>query len=252
MLQGPSEKILAIGPYGAGKSYAWLSIALWAQRTGSDAQFYVISTDDATSRATSSQEFGQLRNLHDYPCFVWPDFKQASVEIRSVIRPQDWLIVDLLDPAWEAVQAYFIEQVFNENIEDYFLQARKETKSGKGTMKTLDGWKDWSIINRLYKAWVNPLFLQTKVNIYATAKVEQVSSDTDDKETRLIFGPYGVKPKGQKETGNLFHSILLFNYPKAGKYYLTTIRDRQRPVFEKLPLTNFVTQYLVKVGGWRM
>lgn len=252
MLGGSSEKILAIGPYGAGKSYAWLSIALWAQRTQSDAQFYVISTDDATNRALSSAEFSALTNIHDYPCFVWTDFKQASAAIRPMIRPQDWLVIDLLDPAWEAVQAYFVEQVFNEDIEDYFLQARKETKGAKGNFKALDGWKDWPVINRLYKGWANPLFLQTKANIYATAKAEPVSADTDDKETRLLFGPYGVKPKGQKETGNLFHSILLFTYPKAGEYYLTTIRDRQRAVVEKLPLSNFVVQYLVKLAGWHL
>ena len=43
--KGVQDRILAFGVEGTGKSEAWISIAVEAERTGSDAQFYVVDTD---------------------------------------------------------------------------------------------------------------------------------------------------------------------------------------------------------------
>ena len=47
---GTIERIALMGGPGGGKTRAWLSIADFARKTKSDAQFYVIDTDFAAER----------------------------------------------------------------------------------------------------------------------------------------------------------------------------------------------------------
>ena len=92
------ERILAFGVEGTGKSEAWISVAVEAERTNSDATFYVIDTDG--SAVVSLLAHPELTNIRIYQAsdpdgfFYHPDGKvtehgtwwEAYVEASKTIR----------------------------------------------------------------------------------------------------------------------------------------------------------------------
>lgn len=262
MLRPPAERlterILLFGPAGSGKSTAAATIASLAQKTKSDARFHVIDTDLAWDRMLF-EGYQDLSNVDVHVALDWPEYRESLAKIRSVAKPQDWVVVDLVSNAWETVQSYFTEQVFDRDIGDYFLQVRKELKAGKKSLEAFSGWVDWSVINAMYKTWANDLLFKTRANVLCTAKMAKVYAEQDDKATRMLFGPHGVKPEGQKALAYQFHTVLLTGEQKIGagdeavsQWTLTTVKDRERERLTKTPVRNFALDYLKRVGGWKL
>lgn len=248
MLAPPSpltrERILAIGSPGSGKTTAWLSIAFWAQATGSDAQFYVLDTDFAARHMLlSSPKYGDLTNVHVYEAIEWEQYTAAIADILPKMRPQDWLVVDFMGSAWDAVQEWYVAQVFKDDIGSFFMQARK------GGGEALDGWRDWGVINRVYKQFANDVLFKCPGQLFTTA-VAEAMRDTDDRAMRSVFGPHGVRPRGQKHLAHGVHTVLLLMAPKAGEVMITTVKDRERAPLNAAKLNDFAVDYLVNVAGW--
>lgn len=242
------ERILTFGPAGSGKTTAWLDIAKWSARTNSPAKFYVLDTDFAVERMlTTYPEI--VPNVEVYSGYDWNDYIKFQKHVLTHAKAGDWVIIDFIGSAWDAVQQYFTEQVFKQDIGTYFLQARKEGQ------KALEGWTDWSVINPLYKQWVNPLLFKGRFHVYATAKSDELSSDkkpTESKDIRSMFLPYSVKPKGQKDLPYPFHTLLLTGRDARGTRTLTTVKDRERTEVKGLVLNSFTVDYLKGIGGWEL
>jgi AAA domain-containing protein len=248
------ERILAIGPAGSGKTTNWLDIARWHARTKSPAKFHVGDTDFAVDRMLSGYPEVipsiNLTNLYD-----WPDYVSFMKTVTTQATPDDWVIVDFIGSAWQAVQQHYTEQVFHKEMGDYFLQARKELDKKASSLNALEGWTDWSVINALYRQWVNPLLFRGRYHVYATAKSDQLSSDkkpTEDAQTRSLFLPYGIKPAGQKDLPYQFHTLLITGRDGRGTRTLTTVKDREREEVKGLEVKSFTVDYLKKIAGWEM
>ena len=70
-----------------------------------------------------------------------------------------------------------------------------------------------------------------------------------NKEIKELFGPYGLKPAGQKALGYQPDTVLLLAHAREG-YYITTIKDRGgRKYFDRARLHNLALQY-GKTAGW--
>lgn len=249
---GISERILVMGGWGQGKTYDWLSIARLAKQTGSEAKFYVLDTDNAVGHMLA-MEFEGLAvesggNVVLYPCFDWRMLTKALDEILTKMRPADWLVVDLISPTWDWVQEFFTEEVFAKDLDQYFLEARKANKQSGGGF---EGWKDWPVINGLYKSFQNKL-LRVPGHLYATASVDIINNETVDKDIKIAFGPHGVKPKGQKHTPHFFHTVLWKNSARQGEWRIITIKDRGREMLAGQPVANFAVTYLKNVAGWTL
>jgi len=281
------ERILSMGITGAGKSYQWLKLAEVLLPTG--ARFRCVDTDNAIDYMLSTQ-FPHLKpenkgNVYVQNVFEWPEYiiaikwlqrkpippddlelltPDALNDYKSApVKENDWSIVDMADTPWRTVQSYFTEEVFGEGMGEYFLQVRKEiaqgirrTKKGKEPQSTisegLDGWKDWSVINKLYDEWILPLIWRIKTNVYATTKVEPLQKDEKNPEILNLFGDLGVKPAGQKNLGHQMHTIFLF-LPGRDRWLITTVKDRAgRSYFNKTLLTSLHKQYLCVKAGWPM
>lgn len=255
------ERVLAFGPPGSSKSYQWLRLARWLKKK--DAQFYVIDTEDAIPRMLQ-EEFPDLDadnggNVHVYPVFDWPDYMGAQQEIRKLAEEGDWIIIDMADEPWKAVQNYFINEVFQKDIADYFLEARKQLaargdKTDKGktakNLQVMKGWLDWPVINKIYDSFMLPLIYQTKAHLYMTAKANSVSSD-DDKGTREIYGSFGVRPAGQKNLAHQVHTEFLFQLGSDFESWeITTVKDRGRKYFDHRSLLDLAKQYYMQVVKW--
>jgi hypothetical protein len=255
------ERILVMGSPGTGKSWNWLKMAEELPHS----RFRCLDTDNAIPYMLETQ-FPHLKaenggNVEVYPAFDFPEYREGLGWVLDRATDIDWTIVDMADNAWSSVQRYFVTEVFQENMGDYFLEARKKLREVEKTpksMKTpksimpevLRGWLDWPVVNKLYDDWILPLIFRLRGHLYVATKIQALSSE-DDQVTRELFGIFGVRPSGQKHLGHQMHSIFLFNKGSDG-WYITTVKDRaNRPYFERVRLESFYYQYLVAKAGWK-
>jgi DNA polymerase III delta prime subunit len=250
---GRREKLMLMGPPGTGKTSAWLNIAKWAHATGSPSKFYVLDTDNALDAFLepggqyADLDWRKGGNVEWQHTYEWEEYDAALKVFQPKLTHDDWLIVDFISPAWDAVQGYYVAEVFKSGIDDYFLNARKLAKGGN----PLDGWTDWSVINRLYKKWMNELLHRTPGHKFFTAEVEGLR-DTDDKGIKATYGAYGVRPRGQKQLGHQTHTTLLCAVDRSGDRVITTIKDRERLTLERKVFKEFAVDYLATVAGWQL
>lgn len=240
------ERILSYGPEGGGKTTAWLSIAKWAEATGSDAQFYVLDTDYAVEHMIESPEWPSDR-IHVWNAIEWEEYDAAIDEILPKLRRQDWVVSDFVGTAWEAVQDWYVRKIYHTNIDDFFMEARANAKSGN----PLDGWKDWSVINRVYKSWINKVVFRNDAQVFLTAQGEGVR-DTDSRQLKATFGRVGIRPRAQKQIGHQAHSILLMQALRPNEPTITTVKDRGRVSLDSHRFSDFTLDYLVPVAGWML
>lgn len=250
------ERILSVGPAGSGKTTNWLNILRWLIRTHSDTHFYVLDSDFAVPRMlTTYPECVPYITL--FNGYEWTDYTSFLKEVSQKARPlQDWVVVDFIGSAWQCVQQYYVEQVFKQEIGDYFLQVRKTLKKDASALGALEGWVDWQVINPLYRKWAQPLLFKGQYHLYCTAKSTPLSSDRkplEDSQTRILFERYKVKPEGQKTLPFQFHTILLSAFtPRSNARTITTVKDRERQEISGLVVSNFAIDYLKNIASWQV
>lgn len=286
LMRRPLERMLSMGITGSGKSYQWLKMAKRLKLIG--AKFRVVDTDNDIDYMLRT-EFPELLpenggNVYVCPAYDWPEYQKAvrwiqqqkltpeqlgsmdsylQFAYRVPVKPIDWVVVDKSNNAWKTVQDYFVGEVFGEDTGEYFLEIRKKLwaagdigKSGKKATSTilegLDGWKDWSVINKLYGDWINPIVYRVKCHVYATADVDSLDKNEKDPEIISLYGDLRIKATGQKAIGGQMHTLLLF-IPGKDRWLVTTVKDRaNRVYFDKTPLRDLYTQYLFAKAGWPM
>ncbi len=104
------------------------------------------------------------------------------------------------------------------------------------------------VINRLYEDFIFPLVYRSIAHLYMASSAQPVSEE-DTKEIRELYGPYGLRPAGQKALAYQPDTVLLLSHARDG-YYMTTIKDRGgRKYFDHQRLHNLALQY-GKAAGW--
>lgn len=245
------ERILLYGGPGSSKTTSWFDIAKMYQLTGTPGTFYVLDTDATTSRMYQST-YTHLTNLVLNTAFDWPEYRRYLSEYYSKAQPNDWIIVDQISSAWSTVQRYFTNEIFHQDMGDYFLAARKAMSAGDKKLETFQGWTDWTVINAMYHDWLQPILLRPRCHVLATAIADPVAEKTDEKASLQLFGGFGYKPGGQKHLGYQFHSVLLLSYDPRFKWTMQTPKDRERAIMQGTPNRSFTRDYLMSVAGWRM
>ena len=245
------ERILAMGGTGAGKTSGWLSIAYWAHKTKSPAHFYVIDSDAAAARMLVGPKYAELGNVTVYNAFEWPEIVAATNEIMPKVTADDWVVVDFMGPCWDAVQAWYVSEIYGaSDMGEYFMDIRRAKAKGQ-TAQELEGWKDYGVINPVYKRWFNQLVHSSPAHLYTTATVAGLQ-ERDDKGVKAIFQAFGIRPVGQKHLAFNMHTVLLFAMTKSDEWRVTSVKDRERELLVNQPITDFTRDYLVKVAGWKM
>lgn len=247
---GPRERILLMGGWGTGKSTAAVDIITMARKTHSDAIMYVVDTTYEAAR-----NFHEVEGVEIYHVETWDEYLAAIKEIRGKGRPQDWLVVDRIDVVWDMAQAGYSEAAFGKEIDEWFVQFRKD--GGAGHAFSGDYGTHWGTIKRMYGAFVTEL-MRFPGHAVVMAKAEPVMEPNregkggDSSEVRGVYGKYGVRPGGEKNLGFLFHTTLWLNEPRKGEWTFTTIRDRGRVQVVNKKMEGFTVSYLVGVAGWKL
>ena len=264
-LQRSTERLLVFGGGGVGKSKQFLDIA----RRVTDTRFYALDLDVSPTYDrlletiyTDVDESGRFTVAEIDPnewSPVIPQITQWTADAHEWIAANPgknlpWLSVDPISPTWPAAAAWFSERVIGKDRGEWLLEMRQKYPDRKQMGKAIQDTMDYSVINSeyfpLYTALVN-----WPGHLYLTAEQDKIG-EQDSKETQRDYGPYGVKPKGQKKLGHIT-STVLWNTKVRGPlgdsmWCMTTVKDRGRQEIIEAPVGDFAMDYLVKVAGWKM
>jgi len=247
------ERILVYGKEGAGKTNNWMSIA----EAYPEVPFFCADTDDSVQRLLETQ-YEDIKNIEYVATSDWATLDRTiDAFIAKIIaynaahppkRKEDypWLIVDFSDTTWDMVQTYFIEQVFSKDADQYFIEKRKSIAPGAKQGNTFEGWIDWPVINKIFQQlWTKISTGNAPFHLYITAKSKQPESI----EEQTLYRHLKAAPVGEKRMPHRVHSVLLSTVDQNG-WYLSSAKDRGRPLLRNALNRNFAITYLMRVAGW--
>jgi len=275
------ERILVAGAPGTGKTYSWACIA----RSCPKNKFYVIDPDDGVRRVLyevnedGERTFPDLSNIEYYFTPRWYTDGSANLgkvqtlqdkEIKAyqsgiadawkVIKPKlkegDWIVVEHLGNVWARVQDGFADEVFDKDIGQYFLEKRKTLKGGAKRLDALEGWTDWSVINKLHNEdFLVPVCFENPAHVYmSTSFTTTQPGIKEDQEVKAFYGGTDIRLEGQKHTPFRAQTILIFKATggRDSRRFLcnTFLKDRGRAWMVEQEITDFYFDYLVMMAGW--
>lgn len=254
----PRERILCFGTGGTGKSTGILEIA----RLCPDDTFYVADSEISNYDRLLATAFTDVENVEVTPCTEWQEWVDFVAKTNAAMSRDDWMVIDMITPLWDAVQGWFIDKVHGSDIEDFFIEKRiaqqkvrdsakkgddAANKRGFSAINGEDG--DWQVINKQIFRLYNDM-MKCPGHWYWTAEQDKISKE-DDKEVKAAYGAYGIKPKGQKKMPHVPMTSIWLTKSRVGAWAMTTIKDRGRTEVEDEPVENFARDYLMEIAGWK-
>ncbi len=264
------ERILVYGSFKLGKSTCWLDIADNYHRAGNpnDVKFYVIDTDFGVAKMLD-EGYGHLESMMTvYTPNDFSELLSASKEISKAAGQGDWIVIDMLSYPWAMAQEYYIEGVFGDEPENYFIQMRKEVVAKAGKDKRSFGGvegTDWTFITKVYKRFEFPLSMRSNANIFAVCEEKKLDADrgATTEQLKQYKNVNRMMPAGQKGIGHRFDTILRMTMRANGQRELTVAGDRgmnRGKVWDdrgsntikigSKKRDGFAHAYLVEIAGW--
>lgn len=239
------ERILLMGPAGTGKSWAAFDVAKQVVEAGH--RVYVLDNDFSFERMAETQQL-DTDSFEHYDVFAddWTAHITALEKAVADAGRDDLLIIDSITPLWQAAQDWYADEVFGKSLDEFFLETRKAAGNGQA----FDGWKDWGVINKVYGKLYR-LMNRFPGHVILTAEIDTLA-DTEDKDTRSLYGSHRVKPRGQKSLGHRVNTILLTAKSRQGDFSMSTVKDRGREDdrMDGEEYTSFFNSYFVARAGW--
>lgn len=265
------ERLVLFGMEGVGKTSAAWQIAL---RTNAKTIWYV-ETDNTADEFAESEQYADVGireewvnrqrdttyyNNSDGRVVLlrvrsWEEYVWAMEKAFKEAERDDWIVIDNQSNMWTGVQDWYVVNAYGKSSADFALEVRKKqiANNEKGTVSQ-EQFTDWGAINPQYNEHVRRYILNPPCHILMLAMQKPLDDKERDKEAKATFGPYGVKPVGQKAIGQDARTVLLLTKDKrfsSEKYLLTSCKDREREKLDAAEWGDFVGDYLVKVGKWK-
>lgn len=279
------ERILVAGAPGTGKTFGWACLA----RALPQHKFHIIDPDDGVRRVlyevdeeTKERVFPDLSNIVYYFTPKWYANgvenvgKSASIIklndpglesyqtgvadawkiIQPKVKPEDWIVVEHLGNLWARVQDGFADEVFEKDIGQYFLEKRKAMKQGAKKLEALEGWTDWSVINKLHNDdFIVSICFESPAHVYMTTAFSIVEPRArEEAQLKAFYGETSIRLEGQKHNPFRAQTILMFKASgsqDSRNFHMNTfLKDRGRPWAVEAELTDLYYDYLVLIAGW--
>lgn len=261
------ERTMLFGPPKVGKSHQYLNIAKWHQQMGSDAKFYVLSSDTSYEVLLMNEEFCDLENVDYVDVVTFQDWIDGARKFNAKMRGHDWLCADLMDHAWGAVQdeyARALAKQSGKDLED--IGDLWATTGASDSTYPISGW-EWGMPNGRYRVLANNYLLRCPGHLMVIAGVKELTKDSgsgssgEKPKTKEMFGHLGVKPSGQKEDPWRYHSIIYVDSDGDKRQKMATAGERfgrRRRLGKVLsnglvrpePIEDFFLNYYVEIGQW--
>lgn len=251
------ERILAMGGPGAGKTTAWVKWAQWYRKRNEEGKFFVIDTDATTERSLSGDS-SWVENVEVVEPWGWDEYLATVRDFRkkAVRERNDVLVIDSVDKVWDEAQSGFTDKCFGKGIDEWFVEFRRDSEKGGSPFAGEYG-VNWQVINKMYAAFMMEV-ARFPGHVYCTTPAVPVKIDTkgsgkgDSKEIVNLYGRLGFRPQGQKNLSHQFHTVLLMSDAGKGDWRMQTAKDREREMMGGVEVGDWVVNYLVKVGGWKL
>lgn len=233
------EQILVYGAAGTGKSKDYLEI----YDACTDARFFGLETDpNAMARMFSNRDTDRITfyTAQDYEQCV-----RAVQRIKKSIKPGDWFIIDMITQIWPWALYFWIHKRLHVPKDDLALWIPDDPK-----------WRpNWSEVNSVYLNLMTLIF-GTGAHIFAVAEEDKTTTEggwQDSDDVLATFQSEGYKPRGQKRTPHLFHTVL--HHIKVGnQYFINCPKEREGRECDwarhKMTGLSFFDEYMVGVAEW--
>lgn len=247
-----SERFLLFGGGGVGKTNTALNIA---SHMSGDAHMRVIDCDYSGSyeRALAT-DFVDCQDrvtvMETEP--EWDAFIDAVTKAVADGNPEeDWLTIDPVGGSYDWVQEWVLEQVHGGDLVHMLMQLKRDNPDSKAYAAARSDLMNWELVKKEYsKLWRQ--IQKWKGHLILVAEAKEISYREDDSEVKMLFGPLGFMPAGQKNLKHVASTTLFMDHPKRGQWRVTTVKDRNREELDREPIDDFGIDYLVGVAGWEM
>lgn len=256
MLQPTSrrlERILLMGPWGAGKSWSWVRLAYWLQKTQSPAKIHLLDTDHAyLAQCDAFPGFDDV--VLQYETNSWEDYnKNTEKALKLCVRGVDWLVVDRADTPWRIAQNVFTEKAFGKDLATFFVEAKKEqvdSNAKPGYAMDNPYGERWGYINKLYDSWMMDRVLTWPGHMIWCTDVKGLG-DREPETLKRAFERYGVRPTGQPLLG--LQALTVLNMmPKGDGWAYSSCKDLHRERPQNQDINDWVLDYLIRVAKWKL
>lgn len=247
------ERILAFGGGGVGKSSITCNMARYMPY----ANFHVVDMDYSAAYerllATEYTDVYDRGNVKVYEVETeWEALQQQLLDIIAAGDPvNDVLTIDPTTVTWQMVQSQHIQHVFGDNIADHMAELRKEAKDLKEYSALLTSDMTWPIINKQYQEKFYAIIRRWKGHLILVCEAQEITKQ-EESDVKAMFGFVGYKPSGQKSLMHVGATNIYLDHPSIRQWRMTTVKDRGRPLIERMPFDDFTEDYLVAHGGWEM
>lgn len=269
------EKIMVVGGGGTGKTKGLMDIVKRCLAEGQSA--YLVDNEQAIPVHLEAMGIGAREEwvwvdgkwerdtewedpgspIVRYFCQEWVDHREAIRDVCQTAGRGDWIGIDTISQPWEAVQAWYVEQITGgTEFGDWLVENRlAQIDAGKGN----DGGAgamlgEWKAINQQWKDYVLNPIVRTRGHVYLASHSKSINTERDSPDVKALWKGLGFKADCQKRVPSMMRTILGLeeNRGAGGGFIVTSVKDWERELLKRAEMKAMPTTYLMGVAGWKM
>lgn len=225
------ERVLLYSGSGTGKSFAVLALAEYVNETDPTATIWVFDPDRGIQKCWKREK--PTAKIKHIKTPDWPALEEGLDQIEDSIKPNDWVVIEMIGRYWEMAQSYEVGEVYGSKAGEYLLLARQkaiqDAKSSKpATLPSVD----WQVVKKLHNDdFIDRILSSWDCNVLITTAADELIRELDDPKIISLFESVGYKPDGEKRNVHRVDTVM-FMYMNAKGRHITTIKDRGRPLLK--------------------
>lgn len=227
------ETILMFSQPKVGKT--WAACSFIDQTLKDEGNIYYINTDNGFERTAKTYFKTNFENmkksLHFYFIQDLDQIDKIVSEIKSKVKHNDLIVIDLIDDFWEKAQIKFMDEAskaLNITTIDYLIMSNKEGSKIAGLAQD-----KWVYIKKFDNIVLQKLVITPPCTVIACCSSKDLDvakiwakKDADKMYELSKYEEIGSRPAGQPLLRTKFNTIVYIGEKKDGKRYFVIMGDR--------------------------